>query len=66
MFSLSCSLCVIAGLGDSNSRNVPTLVPELSGIGQVACGSCHTLVLSVDGSSVWSFGSGDNGQLKFT
>lgn len=59
---LSVALVCCTGLGDSNSRNVPTLVSDIQGIGQVACGSCHTLVLSLDGATVWSFGSGDNGE----
>lgn len=29
----------------------------------VACGSSHTLVVSKDGKTVWSFGSGENGKL---
>lgn len=29
----------------------------------MACGSAHTIVVSRDGKSVWSFGSGDNGRL---
>ncbi|XP_037084977.1 probable E3 ubiquitin-protein ligase HERC1 [Pollicipes pollicipes] len=51
------------GHGDNNSRNVPTLVSELSAVGQVDCGSAHTLAVSADGRTVWSFGSGDNGRL---
>ena len=27
----------------------------------MSCGSSHTLVLSQDGRTVWSFGGGDNG-----
>ncbi|KAJ1527946.1 hypothetical protein ONE63_007879 [Megalurothrips usitatus] len=51
------------GHGDNNGRNVPTLVRDISGVGQVACGSAHTLALSQDGRTVWSFGSGENGKL---
>ncbi|KAL1139382.1 hypothetical protein AAG570_006366 [Ranatra chinensis] len=51
------------GLGDNRSKNIPTLVPDLSGVGSVACGSAHTLVLSSDGKTVWSFGSGEAGKL---
>lgn len=29
----------------------------------MACGSAHTLALSLDGKTVWSFGSGDTGKL---
>ena len=53
----------VLGLGDGRSRNVPTLVPDLCGVGSVACGSAHTLVLSADGKTVWSFGSGEAGKL---
>ncbi|CAL4080435.1 unnamed protein product, partial [Meganyctiphanes norvegica] len=51
------------GHGDSTSRNVPTLVRDISGVGQVVCGSAHTLALSADCRTVWSFGSGDHGKL---
>ncbi|XP_076014530.1 putative E3 ubiquitin-protein ligase HERC1 isoform X2 [Genypterus blacodes] len=52
-------------LGHSNiqSRNVPTLVKDISGVGQVACGSSHTIAVAQDGRTVWSFGGGDNGKL---
>lgn len=50
------------GCGDNNSRNVPTLVKDVSNVGQVACGSAHTLCVSKDGWTTWSFGSGDNGK----
>lgn len=42
---------------------MPTLVRDLSNIGAVACGSAHTIALSADGKTVWSFGSADNGKL---
>ncbi|XP_018324237.1 probable E3 ubiquitin-protein ligase HERC1 isoform X2 [Agrilus planipennis] len=51
------------GHGDSNPRNIPTLVRDLSDVGGVACGCAHTLALSKDGTTVWSFGSGDSGRL---
>ncbi|KAK9884642.1 hypothetical protein WA026_007479 [Henosepilachna vigintioctopunctata] len=51
------------GHGDGNGRLIPTLVSSLSDVGSVACGSSHTLVVSKDGKSVWSFGSGENGKL---
>ncbi|XP_063233987.1 probable E3 ubiquitin-protein ligase HERC1 isoform X2 [Bacillus rossius redtenbacheri] len=51
------------GHGDYNGRNTPTLVRDLAGVGSVACGSAHTIALSEDGKTVWSFGSGDNGKL---
>lgn len=56
---------VFPGHGDGNSRNIPTLVKDLSGIGQVSCGSSHTVAVSQDGWSVWSFGGGDNGILHY-
>ncbi|XP_028827463.1 probable E3 ubiquitin-protein ligase HERC1 isoform X1 [Denticeps clupeoides] len=51
------------GHSDSHSRNVPTLVKDISGVGQAACGSSHTIVVAQDGRIVWSFGGGDNGKL---
>lgn len=50
-----------AGHSDSQSRNTPTLVKDISGVGQVACGSSHTIAVAQDGRTVWSFGGGDNG-----
>lgn len=50
-----------AGHSDSQSRNVPTLVKDISGVGHVACGSSHTIAVAQDGRTVWSFGGGDNG-----
>ncbi|XP_029024458.1 probable E3 ubiquitin-protein ligase HERC1 isoform X3 [Betta splendens] len=51
------------GHSDSQSRNVPTLVKDISGVGQAACGSSHTIAVAQDGRTVWSFGGGDNGKL---
>nr|CAB3252556.1 probable E3 ubiquitin-protein ligase HERC1 [Phallusia mammillata] len=51
------------GLGDNTSRNEPMLVKEITSAKLVACGSSHTLVLSQDCATVWSFGAGDNGKL---
>ncbi|XP_030044055.1 putative E3 ubiquitin-protein ligase HERC1 [Microcaecilia unicolor] len=51
------------GHGDSNSRNIPTLIKDISNVGEVSCGSSHTIALSKDGRTVWSFGGGDNGKL---
>ncbi|KAM9841857.1 putative E3 ubiquitin-protein ligase HERC1 [Aulostomus maculatus] len=51
------------GHSDSQSRNMPTLVKDVSGVGQVACGSSHTIAVAQDGRTVWSFGGGDNGKL---
>ena len=52
---------ICSGHGDSNGKSLPSLVQDISGVGQVSCGSSHTLVLSQDGRTVWSFGGGDNG-----
>ena len=43
---------------------MPTLVKDISGVGQVACGNSHTIAVSQDGRIVWSFGGGNNGMLK--
>ncbi|GFR70953.1 HECT and RLD domain-containing E3 ubiquitin protein ligase family member 1, partial [Elysia marginata] len=51
------------GHGDKTPRNIPKQVKEIGLVGQVACGSSHTLVVSQDGKTVWSFGGGDNGKL---
>ncbi|XP_077988697.1 putative E3 ubiquitin-protein ligase HERC1 [Glandiceps talaboti] len=51
------------GHGDSNSKSLPTLVKDISNVGQVSCGSSHTVAVSQDGRTVWSFGGGDNGKL---
>ncbi|XP_061657060.1 probable E3 ubiquitin-protein ligase HERC1 isoform X5 [Syngnathoides biaculeatus] len=51
------------GHSDSLSRNMPTLVKDISGVGMVACGSSHTIAVAQDGRTVWSFGGGDNGKL---
>lgn len=56
-----CDACWCLGHGDSNSRNIPTLVKDISNVGEVSCGSSHTIALSKDGRTVWSFGGGDNG-----
>lgn len=45
---------------------MPTLVKDVSNVGQVACGSAHTICISKDGCTVWSFGSGDNGKFFFS
>ncbi|KAK7116135.1 hypothetical protein V1264_001871 [Littorina saxatilis] len=51
------------GHGDKTSCSTPRLVKDIGEVGQVACGSVHTVALSQDGKTVWSFGSGDNGKL---
>lgn len=53
------------GHGDSNCRNVPTLVKDVTNVGQVACGSAYTLAVSLDSRTVWSFGSADNGEFFY-
>ena len=52
------------GHGDKTPRNIPKQVKEIGPVGQVACGSSHTLVVSQDGKTVWSFGGGDNGKQR--
>ena len=56
---------VTAGLGDSNGRSVPTVVSDIDVVGHVSCGSLHSVVLSADGWTVWSFGDGDGGKQCF-
>nr|XP_014345328.1 PREDICTED: probable E3 ubiquitin-protein ligase HERC1 [Latimeria chalumnae] len=51
------------GHNDGENRSVPALVRDISGVGQVACGSSYTIAVSQDGRTVWSFGGGDNGKL---
>ena len=53
----------IQGHGSTASVKVPTKVTTIDQAQQVACGAAHTLVLSMDGLTVWSFGSGDLGKL---
>lgn len=52
----------VSGHGDKTSCAVPKLVKDIGEVGQVACGSVHTVAVSQDGKLVWSFGSGDNGK----
>ncbi|CAH1796720.1 unnamed protein product [Owenia fusiformis] len=51
------------GHGDSNSKNLPCMLKDMTNVGQVACGSAHTLAVCKDSRTVWSFGGGDNGKL---
>ena len=41
---------------------MPCIVKDLNNVGQVACGSSHSLVLSKDGATLWSFGDGSHGK----
>jgi alpha-tubulin suppressor-like RCC1 family protein len=50
------------GLGDTDERNVPTLIPSLSNVKQVSCGQIHSLALLNDG-TVYAFGINNAGQL---
>merc|ERR1712086_937568 len=52
------------GVGDTESRHVPTLVTWLQGkrVVHVAAGQYHTICSTADG-SVFTWGGGDNGKL---
>ena len=52
------------GHGNTLRCRFPTKVEGVGGVvKQVACGEAHTLALSSDGQTVWSFGNGDLGRL---
>ena len=53
------------GLGSMQTKRTPQIVNSLLGhkIGQVSCGFNHTLCVSFDGLTCWSFGNGDFGKL---
>ena len=51
------------GTGDGQSKYTPSLVKDLADVGAVSCGCSHTLVLSKDKKTIWSFGSGEGGRL---
>jgi len=53
----------LLGHGNVHRYKVPTKVEVIGSVKQVACGEAHTLALSTDGKTVWSFGSGDLGRL---
>ncbi len=54
---------IYLGHGTSSNCKLPTLVSNIGAVKQVACGVAHTLAVSMDGLTVWSFGSGDLGKL---
>lgn len=45
----------------ASSKNFPTKVQAIESVGLVACGGSHTLAVSLDGKTIWSFGGGENG-----
>ena len=54
------------GVTDVGWRSTPKLVADVSGsVGEACCGGSHTLLLSTDGQTVWSFGSGDGGKILY-
>lgn len=52
------------GLGDTADQEIPCFVDALQSVGvqHIACGSGHTVVLSVTG-EIYSVGRGDDGRL---
>ena len=52
-----------SGHGDTRKCKYPTKVEAIGAVKQVACGEAHTLALSADGKTVWSFGNGEFGRL---
>ena len=51
------------GHGTTVSKKIPTQVAGIRNAGQVSCGLNHTLCVSKDGMTVWSFGDADFGKL---
>ena len=51
------------GHGSTTTMKVPTKVEAIGLVQSVSCGSTHTLTLSADTNTVWSFGAGDAGKL---
>ena len=56
-------MCLLTGHGNTSSVKTPTKVVSIGPAQQASCGVAHTLVLGIDGLTVWSFGSGDSGKL---
>ena len=50
------------GLGDTNDRNIPTVIPNLNNVKQISCGGHHTIFLLNDG-TVKACGYNSSGQL---
>jgi E3 ubiquitin-protein ligase HERC1 len=53
------------GLGNISNKKTPERLTTLNGyrIGYVACGLAHTVCVSADKKTVWSFGDAENGKL---
>jgi len=64
LFSWGDNECGQLGVGDTESRHVPTLVTGLQGkrVVHVAAGQSHTICSTADG-SVFTWGGGDDGKL---
>lgn len=59
------SYCDVSGHDYTSSKNFPTKVQSIESVGMVACGGSHTLAVSQDGKTIWSFGGGENGMVDF-
>lgn len=57
-------VCLCFSKPECSDQDEPTYVDALRGVGvrQIACGSGHTVVLTVDG-EVYTWGRGDDGRL---
>jgi alpha-tubulin suppressor-like RCC1 family protein len=64
-FTVNNNVSITPGHPDTSDKLVPTLVKEVRKVGQVALGNTHTLVVSQDGHTVWSFGGGETGECYF-
>ena len=51
------------GHGNTQTIKTPQKVNDISAVCQVSCGSNYTLALSLDNTTVWSFGPGNAGCL---